>query len=268
MKNKKLLVSIVAVVFAFVVICLAIAVFTIKQVKVSFSTTSNSLDAVKITADLQEYKGSNLLFFKTDVIKNKLEENPYVKVTGIEKKFPNVIEVSVEERREVYFLNYNEKTFVLDKDGFVLAEKNADKQYNPREYINLKLSSNLQGVDFSVKELAFGKQVKTADDELFYQALSLCEQANLTDNVKELKIEKFVDGSSNYNLVFLTHSNVQITVLKAQEDGVAKTNMAFTAYDNEKLDYNKSNGYIFAYKKDSGEISIIWTDQYSPDIKA
>ncbi len=258
MKNKKLWVSLIAVVFSFVVICLVITAFTIKQVKISFVMSSNSFDTKEVTESTQVFNGKNLLFFNTDEIKNKLEENPYINVIKVEKVFPNIVSIEVEERREIYFIDFNEKTYVTDKDGVVLAEKREDKVYGSHEFIKLNLTAKVQNDEFFVTDVTFGEKIKTTNDVFFYKALGLCEQVNLTDSVKELTVEKYFDGQEHINVTFSTYSNVKIVLEKAEEKGTEKTECAFSVYDKEFSDYRKSEGVIRAIEKDDGKIEVQW----------
>lgn len=258
MKNKKLWVSLIAVVFSFVVICLSITAFTIKQVKISFVMSSNSFDAKEVTASTQVFNGKNLLFFNTSEIKEKLEENPYIKVVNVEKVFPNVINVEVEERREIYFIDFGGKTYITDKDGFVLSEKNEDRIYGSHEYIKLNLLSKTASDNFAVVSVNLGEKIQTTSDEFFYKAISLCEQVNLTDSVKELTVEKYFDGQEHINVTFNTYSNVKIVLEKAEQKGAEKTEKAFKIYDEEFSDYRKSEGVIRAIEKNDGIIEVQW----------
>ncbi len=263
MKNKKLLITLIAVVFAFVVICLSITAFTVKQVKISFIMSTNSFDASAVTKSMQQYNGKNLLFFNVDEIKVELEKNPYINVIRIEKSFPNVIEIDVEERREIYFINYDEKTYVADKDGVVLAEKNPNKTYNSHEFITLNLLAKNQSEPFTVTDIQLGEQIQTSNNELFYKALSLCEQVHLTDSVKDLTLEKYFggDGRDHIDVKFNTYSNVVINVLKAEENGADKAKAGFEKYDKEYSDYRKSWGYIHTYSLADGQITAVWSDR-------
>ena len=88
MKNKKLLISIISIVFAIVVISLAVSVFTIKQVKVNYTVTQNVIDTNEINESANSFAGKNLLFLNTDKIVDKLEENlnTYYQIIEVKKK--------------------------------------------------------------------------------------------------------------------------------------------------------------------------------------
>ena len=262
MKNKKLWVTLIAVVFSLVVICLSITAFTIKQVNISFVMSSNAFDTKEVTSSTQVFTGKNLLFFNTDEVKNKLEENPYINVIKVEKIFPNVINIDVEERREIYFIDYQGKTYITDKDGVVLSEKKLDKEYGSHEYIKVNLLSRMESDNFVVTSVSLGEKIKSTNVGLFYKAHGLCEQVHLTDSVNELTIEKWFDGQEHVNVTFSTYSNVKITLEKAESKGDKKAESAFSVYDKEFSDYRKSQGVIRSFEKNDGTIEVQWNKNW------
>ena len=263
MKNKKLLISIISIVFAIVVISLAVSVFTIKQVKVNYTVTQNVIDTNEINESANSFAGKNLLFLNTDKIVDKLEENPYVEVVSVEKKFPNVVEVSVKERKEIYTVEYEGKTYLTDVDGLVLAEKDATKVYGEHELISLSLKN------VNVLEFQLGKVIKTDAQDFISNAFEIARQVNLTDSVKNMEVEKIFSGVDNVNasgynsrISFETYSGVTIVIYKAEIKGLEKAVKAFELYDSQSSDYVKSFDNIVVLEV-NGEIKAEWTSKNS-----
>ena len=71
---------------------------------------------------LDEYLGESLLSIDTEQVEQKLNVHPKLEMVEVVKKFPNVLCVNLKERREVYKLEYNDKTYILDEFGFVLTD--------------------------------------------------------------------------------------------------------------------------------------------------
>lgn len=253
MKNKKLIISIISVVFAVVVICLAVSVFTVKQVDVKFTFSANNVETTEINSSMDGFVGKNLLFLDTKDISNELEKNPYIEVLNVEKKFPNIVEVSVKERREIYSVTFSGKTYITDMNGLVLCEKNPEKTYGEHELINLELKN------ITVEELTVGKVIKTNADSFLSTAFEISKSVDLTDSVKTLKVEKRFSGTDNLYLSFETYSGVNIVINKAEEKGQEKALMGFSVYDTETDDYVKSFNTIEVNMLVGGSIRATWT---------
>ena len=251
MKTKKFAVISIFVVFAVVVICSAIATFTLKSVNAVFSVSvENSARVQTVQETLDKYTGKNLLFCKTDDIKAEIEQDPYIEVVSIVKRYPDQLEVKVKDRKELYVVNNGDAYYVLSENGIVLRK--SDEQVGGREYIELDLG------DIKTNRLTVGSYISTEDDEMLAIALDVAQTARLTDCIKKIKLDK---GVEKEDIIFSTYTAVDIVIKKAKDEGVKKTEYALKAYDEETHDYRKSNNQIIAYKLDSGEIRVVWRDQ-------
>jgi len=254
MKSKKALSILIGVLFGVVVIVSAFFVFTVKEIKGRFTFTDN-IDAGKVQTTLDNYSGGNLLFFSPDQMVLDIEKNPYLKVTAVTKKYPNVVEVSVEERREVYLVNYSDKTYIADPEGFVLCELTDERKnssdFNPRDFITL----NFEGKIY-VKDLAVGQKITTDYPETLSTAFALAEKARLTDCIKQATIDV---GASFKDVYFATYTGVNIVIRDVNIKGAEKIH-AVEIYMNEESDYVKTFGNLIADHDDSGRVFITHTD--------
>ncbi len=134
MKSKKLIIGYAIAVFVLVLIITFNAVCSIKQFDVRFATGSAdaSLSAEKIQERLNVYLDKSYLFFQKDnvygIVDSVCEEDgTYLKVTSVEKNFPNRITVYVEEEYEqfAFYSESENKYYVTDKDGKILAVKDS-----------------------------------------------------------------------------------------------------------------------------------------------
>lgn len=124
-KKKKRLIILSVVAGALVLLMLlSSAVFKIRGVSVEYQTTLTLLtkDDLKLMVDNAEIPYGKSIFFSSldDNIKKMEKSNPYVKVNGIERKFPNSLVVLVSERVPVVKVEYGEATYVLDNELKVL----------------------------------------------------------------------------------------------------------------------------------------------------
>ena len=127
MRIKKILIPIISAIFLITVISVSLSAFTVKEVNVSFSTYIKQDGAGEIQEALNKYNGKNLLFIKTDKIVKEIEEDPYFKVYSVEKNYPNVLKISIEERKEVFGISYKNKGYFAPSDSVSLSFYPQDK---------------------------------------------------------------------------------------------------------------------------------------------
>lgn len=249
MRAKKLAIISIAVAFAIVVICSVITTFTVRHVDAVFSVSEKNAEKTEAVNDiLTGYVGKNLLFCSLKELENEIEKDPYLDVASIVKKFPDVIEIQIRDRKEIYVLKYEDKYYVLSEEGIVL--KQSDEYVGGREYIELKF----EGVE--IKNLEVGDYIHTDDDLIIATAFDIARVARYTDCVKELTVKKDVDVQ---DVIFSTYTAVDIEVRNILDDGEKKAQKAFAAYDGETRDYIKSNNKIIVVKEDDGDIVPVWS---------
>ena len=118
MKAKKVLTILICAVLVAILVSCGLFVFSVKEVVGEFSLFDLS-NADRLQSVLDEYKGENLLFMDLGKIRTKVQSDPYFEVTSMEKRFPNVINVGIRERREVFLIDDEESTYVLSEEGYV-----------------------------------------------------------------------------------------------------------------------------------------------------
>ncbi len=108
MKNKRLIVILSVFLVITILIVLCSTVFTLHTVDIVWLTSNNNLSEVNKTQILEagEFKKGESVFLinKKKYINNLEKKLPYVKVVGMEIKFPNKLTVKLSEREELYVL--------------------------------------------------------------------------------------------------------------------------------------------------------------------
>ncbi len=66
--------------------------------------------------------GGNLFRLSSEIMKDKLLKDPYIKNVRISKKLPDEIIIAVEERRETAAVPYGEEYIIIDAEGIVLRQ--------------------------------------------------------------------------------------------------------------------------------------------------
>ena len=131
MKLKKVSTILIAVVFMISVIVACIGLFSVKKVHVDF-TVSASADIERVQNKLNKFLGVNLLVFNEQEVSLALKDEPYYEVLSVEKSYPNILSVSLKERVEVYYLEFQGEFFIMNEDGFVVNKVSENPQSRER----------------------------------------------------------------------------------------------------------------------------------------
>ncbi len=262
MKIKKIGVILIAIVFAFMVVFSCVFAFSLKRVHVAFAV-SNETDAESIQSALDDYLGDNILFLDLDKVQDTLKNFHYMEVLSVKKDFPNVLRVELKERREIYYIPYNDGYCVTTENGFVLR-----KTEILEETARDKIAIQLDGV--SILEANIGSYIKTNNDVVINTVFEMAKSVNLTDCIKSITVKKTFEemGVGVFDASFNTYTGVSMSVERLESFGVEKTINAFKVYDEILSDYQKSEGEIQSYYvKTDGRFRVtynqkdVWTSE-------
>ena len=128
MKHGKIYAILIAAAFFVALVCSLVLLFNVKEVEISYSAFGVAEEKAATEA-LEGLKGKSLLFLNEKEAEEQLAAYPRFKVSKVEKNYPNLLKVSVEERREVYRFFDGKKTFCLDETGFVLEIVSGELSY-------------------------------------------------------------------------------------------------------------------------------------------
>lgn len=238
MNTKRLAVILIAAAFIVVTLISCIALFSVKKIDVDFSV-SYGKDTFEVQKTLDGFLNKNLLFFDVTEIENALAGYHDLKVVSVDKQYPNVIKVKVEERREVYKLIADGTVYVTTEDGFIVRSYDYNGNVESRDTIILRL----ENVDLIKAEA--GLFINTSDDELLSEVFEMAKSVNLTDCIKEIKV---VNDNGMRNAEFYTYTGVKILIEEVSDDklGVDRIKAAFVKYDEVATDYQKTFKTIIA----------------------
>ena len=247
MKNGKLYAILIGVAFAIAVIFSFVFFFSVKEVNAEYSVYSEE-DTASVQQTLDSFKGKSILFVSESDVVSALAGYTRFKVVSVNKSLPNVINVQIEERREVYHLPIDGVTYCMDKTGFVLG-KTAEPA--GRDVIDVYF----EGID--VHSVTPGEILSTSEDGFFLSVLEMAEYAGLSDCIESVTFRD--DRSVEIReAVFKTYTGVEIVVDKPDERGHDKIVKAFEVY-NATSDFYKTFSRILVLETDSGEITATWT---------
>ncbi len=250
MNSKKIPLILIAVAFIISAICACYFLFTVSEVRADFSV-SEEMPVDEIKGKLDSFKGKSVLFLDKNEVYGVIENYPLLKIEDVKVKAPNLLLLKVTQRIPFYKITLDEQVYLLDEEGVAVSIGQGD--HKERELISLKLN----GVTV-IEEIILGKKVVTDKDDIFFNALAMAKEVDLTDNIKEITVEHLSAGEDR-DVIFSTYTGVDITITKADIQGVEKAKKAFDSYDTCTTDYIKSFNRILVVLLDTGEISVTWT---------
>ncbi len=250
-------VSTILLIVAFVLITLVsfFLLTTVRKVEVNFATISKT-DDTAIQKVVDKYVGKNITLVDIDELAESLSGFSCVEVVSVKKAFPNVITVSVKERREIYYLETDSEVLSIGEDGH-LIEVYSKSEFEPsRDVIKLDVGK------VNITDKTLGRVIKTDSDELMSSVFSMAKSINLTNCIKEISIVKFDAVGELSDVEFATYTGVKLCVQKAEEMGVEKIQRLFEVYDTKVSDYEKASDTLMAfYNSETGKIDVAWSDR-------
>lgn len=250
MRSKNIIVMTIAIAFILITIIACLAMFSIKKAEVNFAVDKDT-DSEQIQVVVDEFLGKNLIFFNTNDVALALKDFNYLEVISVEKQFPNVLKISVKERREVYYLEHEGQTYLTNEDGFVLDVLDDASSIDKTKMIKLDL------VNVNVTDLTLGKTMTTDCPVLMQTVFDMAKSANLTDCIKSMSVEN-MGANEPSDVHIYTHTGVKISILKVEERGEEKIDAALTAYDQYISDYEKGFDSLLVVDV-GGNIKVTWS---------
>ena len=245
MNKKKISAILISLAFLLVVVFSSISILSVKDVNVTYALSEN-VDASAIQRALDKNLGKNFLFLSEEQVKDSLKGNHYVEVLSVDKQFPNVVNVMVKERREIYHIEYQGQSYVADETGFIL--KQGLPSGEARQTIKLLIGNGI-----NLTSVQPGQTIKTDKDKLMSIVFDMAKSVNLTDCIESIVIE---EAYGEYDVVFNAYTGVQIRIRKALIQGKQKAINAFKAYDEKLTDYQKNSGEILSILLDDGNLRV------------
>lgn len=242
MRTKKTLAKIIAIAFALVVLLACFGIFSIERVNVEYSVSSYDVENIQSIFD--KYRRKNILFLNEQDVYDCLNSKPYLQIESVQKKYPNVLNVSVSERRETYKINLDEKTCILDENGVLLNDEGQIKQGGTvidLSFITFRNNPNLTS-KIEVIGANLGEKIKTTNDQAVYKTLEIAKLFGLFDCLKSVTIEDCSGGE--YDVSFETHTGVKIYIVDVLVDGEIKGQVGFETYNTVANDYQKKFGLL------------------------
>lgn len=65
-------------------------------------------------------KNTNIFKFKSSIIEENLNKNPFIKSVEVKRKLPNRVNIDVKERNKTFLFQYISMYLVVDEEGFIM----------------------------------------------------------------------------------------------------------------------------------------------------
>ncbi|MGL4990702.1 MAG: cell division protein FtsQ/DivIB [Sarcina sp.] len=194
-RKKKIFVSFIFISLLAIFLCKS-PLWGIKKVNI----LGNKFIKEQGVIDSKNIIGKNIFLLDTNSVKNNVLENPYIKQADIKRKFPNELNIIVEERKMFYKVEVDSKKYVLNNELYIMEIIDNDE--------NLELVE-IKGL--AVDTLQVGEKItkdQKSIDVLYDVATKLIDK-------NEKNIFTYIDISKNNHITIFSR-DMEIVLGKAE----------------------------------------------------
>lgn len=171
-------ITLLLIVVAGIIFALVSPIFNIEKIEVLNNVQISSDTIISLS---QLYLGQNIFKFNKNKTEKNIKTNAYIENVKIERKFPNKIEIQVEERQRDYNVEFLNGYAYINKQGYIL-EKSQEKLDLP----------TIQGISTEEEQIVEGNRLNSEDLEKLetvIQIMSTCKNYDLDTKVTTINIE-------------------------------------------------------------------------------
>lgn len=150
------LLSVALVVFG--LLLLNSSLFEVKEIRVRGQETLNEDTII----ELSDAGGSNMFGLHTADVEARLERNPYIAEATVRRRWPNSLQVTIEERTPVAVWQVGAQGFLVDAEGFVISALNGVPPAGTLQVISLDGGLPAPGQRVDADALALVTGLRTA----------------------------------------------------------------------------------------------------------
>ena len=269
MKNKRLIILFSFLVFFVVLIVLSSTLFTLQNVTINWMTDKYQLKNIKdYELSNQVTLGESIFLVNKDDISGRLEKKyPYLRVVGVETKFPNKIVVHTAEREELFAIKKSNGDYaILDEFGKVLKGDMTSSRYVELSNSSLggapiEIDLNMSIPDDNLVEGEFVK-VESVRNLLTNLAYSFRQANYIPATIKGvfnyIKLEMSIDIDTNEKediINIQTRRGIVIKLKDAKNHTTDKLLLGLSTYNEMQQD-----GEV------SGTITVFYSDKLDKEV--
>jgi len=178
-KIKKIIkfITLLLIIIGGIIFALVSPVFNIKEINV-INCEQISQDTIISLSQLQI--GQNVFRYNREKVENEIKTNPYINSVSIKRKFPNKIEITVEERQKNYNIEALNGYAYINNQGYILEIS--------EQKIELPL---IQGISTEIEQIVAGNRLKTDDlakIEVVIQIMNICKSYEIDSKISTINI--------------------------------------------------------------------------------
>lgn len=222
-KRNRIICSMILLIVILATISVKLPYFKIQNVNVYNNKIISASQIVKASG---VQKNSNIFYINISNIKNNVLANPYILNVEVHRKFPNSVNIYVNERKAVFYAKASSKYAIIDKNGIVLEIRDNINNMNLIKLVGLTTASFKIGVVVPLDDKEKLNTINTITD--------------IVTNNAACKDIKILDITSNVDII-LYYNDMEIK-LGTNDDLLKKLNRGINIINGEKLTSLK--GYV------------------------
>ncbi len=125
----------------FILVLVNSSIFSIKKINI---VGNNFLTTEYITEELNDIFHKNILFHSIEESLSPLRENKYVEKITYTKKFPNTINIIVEEKNIDYYIYYNNEYYIFNRNSELVDILDYKQEFDVLELKGVNFTSNIE----------------------------------------------------------------------------------------------------------------------------
>lgn len=209
-----------------IVFALVSPIFNVIEINVK-NNVQIATDMIISLSDLQT--GENIFRFSSSRVKREIKTNPYIESVQVKRKFPNKVEIIVEERQRDYNVEFLNGFAYINKQGYIL------------EISEQKLDSLpvLLGISTNAEEIMAGSRLNKSDLsrlETVIQIMNICNNYELSEKVSS------IDISDRNN--FLVYMDIEKKVIYLGDESNISNKMLYIPIILKENQGKEGNIYI------------------------
>ncbi len=255
MRHSKWLIVLYSLCFVAMAVLLCQSLFSVSDVVIDYSVYNDS-NTKEMAEILQEYKGTNLLFLKTEDVKKQITDNTLFKVENIKKVYPNKLYITLKSSRERFAVKMENGYAILD-DEYIVCDIREDLNNSSDNLKNIVIDFEKERENFANLQV---KSSLTFSNPQVLDALKTIVSVmdSPRDFIHSIRIEER-EKDSNYYIYLTTIEGVEIEIRKALSNPKAKTLAGIEKYQSLS-DSDRLVAKIAVYEeRDSGDVVATFT---------
>lgn len=178
-KLKKIIkwITLIFLIIGGIVFALVSPIFNINDIQV---INNNQISTETIVSLSQLQVGQNIFEFNKSKVEKEIKTNSYVESVNLKRKIPNKIEITIEERKKNYNVEFLNGYAYINNQGYIL------------EISEQKLDlPTIQGISTEAEQIVEGDRLNTEDLEKLesvIQIMNICKNYELDNKIFSIDI--------------------------------------------------------------------------------